>query len=203
MHMRAEATGFSEDASGVIDYRHSRGRLKMHLSAAGKAAFEIRVVGHCEYLNASDPSIGAKKPWVSVDLRALPGFGFGSTDANGPAFALQVLSHVGTFRRSGLERVRGVLTTRYRGTIEQRKIEAGLPKSMRDKLKSEGATFGPASAWIDRSGYLRKMILRVASRSTQLATMLVEYYDFGVHVSVVAPPLGEVQDITGKIKNRL
>jgi hypothetical protein len=105
------------------------------------------------------------------------------------------------------ERVRGALTSHYRGTIDF-DYYAGILRDegedeaadVLDDLES-GAT-GSVEAWIDRRGILRKarVVTSVPPESgapPATMDMQMELYDFGAEPQVRLPDPASVVDITG------
>jgi len=190
----------SLDMSGVTDFVHQRGVIELSGNASGTTfGGQIRVVGHCEYIQAmalGDSSL-TKKPWASIDVDEIfPGLTSSSaTTAND---SLQELEQAGTFHRVGVRRVRGVETTLYSGTIAAGTVSARRPKRLGDALKKEHVASIPTRAWIDRSGFVRKL-----TESVNGVVVTIELYDFGVPVHVTAPSPADVQDLTSKFKSVL
>jgi hypothetical protein len=180
--------------TGMIDFRSGNGTLSLSSSVQPDLSGEIRVVGHCEYIQL--PGLGSGKPWVSVDVDKLaPGFG---ANASAPSDSLRELESQGSFHRVGSEHIRGVATTHYRGVLDLARTSNRLPKRLEDAVKKLHSTKMPTNAWIDRSGFLRKMTTSVSG-----VVVTMEYYDFGVKVNVKAPPPAQVQDVTDKFKSYL
>ncbi len=185
--------------TGVSDFVHQRAQMQFSGGANGTDfTAQMRLVGHCEYMEAVPLDLPTKKSWASIDInRVFPGLTGGSS-ATAANDSLRELEQAGSFHRVGVRRVRGVATTLYSGTIAASTVSAKLPKRYGEALAKEHVTSIPTRAWVDRSGYLRRLTESVGG-----VLVTVEYYDFGVPVHVKAPPLDQVQDLTSKIKSEL
>lgn len=197
MHVQAaNSAAQSITFTGVMDLQSPKGVLYFSAPTARTSSGEIRIVGHCEYLS-SDLGLTSSKPWASVDIdRLLPAFS--ATSPSSPTDSLHMLESTGTFHRVGAEHVRGVATTHYHGVLDVGKASAPLPKLLKKELRKTGVSTMPTNAWIDGSGFLRKMTTTLSG-----VTVSIEYYDFGVTVNVSAPPADQVQDVTDKFKSVL
>jgi hypothetical protein len=57
------------EITGLVDLRNGNAALNLASSTAPTVSGEIRVVGHCEYVEL--PALSSGKPWVSVDIDKL------------------------------------------------------------------------------------------------------------------------------------
>jgi hypothetical protein len=145
------------------------------------------------------------KEWMMIDLGSamevddpLPASG----DVKGE---LGLLETVGDdVRKLGKEKVRGVETTRYRGTLD--------PSESAQKLREEGSGDFAAhvqeegapvqvEAWIDGNELVRRM--RILSSQPQdegkadmKIDMIVDFFDFGFRPEIEVPDSDEVFDAT-------
>jgi hypothetical protein len=154
--------------------------------------------------NLFDPLPDGKK-WMMLDLGSameldspLPAGG----DVKGE---LGLLETVGDdVRKLGKEKVRGVETTRYRGTLEpseeaQRLREDGSSDFATD-VEDEGSPL-QVEAWIDGDELVRRM--RIVSSHPQdegkgevTIDMVVDLFDFGFEPEIEVPDSNEVFDAT-------
>jgi hypothetical protein len=161
------------------------------------------------------PVFGTKLPggakWVKLDLgRAAANLGLdpqaltsGGTD---PSQYLQFLKAGGSVQNLGRETVRGVATTRYRGSIDLAKVAALVPSKDRlatkkaiEKLTSQlGTDSLPMEVWIDSKHMVRKLqlSLSVSVSGQHVGTKIEEeLFGFGPTPAVNVPAAGEVYEL--------
>jgi hypothetical protein len=183
----------------------------------------MRMIGTKLYLRLpqelAGPALPGGKPWAGVDLgKSLERAGLGSfdfTQQQDPAQTLQYLRAASTgVTETGTATVRGVETTRYAGRMDFRKaLDAGIDKlelsaaerekarkGMKWMLDQLGAKGVPFEVFVDEDGLLRRMTMdmsmKIVGEQVTMA-MTMDYFDFGVDVSVQAPPARDVYDATG------
>lgn len=213
--------------SGVFDYRHPRGSasFRMRLPGAGDMRMEMRMLGTKMYMRMPDGLGGEALPfgkeWLGFDLdktleqAGLGGFNY--SQQQDPAQLLQYLRAAGgDLEEAGSARVRGVETTRYIGSMNLRKAleagfaELGLSKEeqqrardgMQQLLDQVGVENLPIEVFVDEDGLLRRMTMEMGMKieGEQLSmSMQMDLFDFGVDVSVQAPPKSQVMDLTGAL----
>ena len=139
------------------------------------------------------------KPWVKIDLRNAARSGgldsFLQFGAGGdPASVLGYLKAVGKLHDEGSEKVRGVSTTHYSGTIDVGKLKGG--ETLR-RLTDQSTI--PVDVWVDDNGYVRreqwKEKVSFGNRTSDLDLKL-ELFDFGAPVSAKVPPQSDVSDLS-------
>ena len=167
---RFSVTGGAQAASfagtGAVDARAGRS----HLAVDGGVHGEVELILDRSILYAR---LGGQR-WLSADLQGLGSLLSGrlgeltALAEQGPQSLLDRLRSVGEVEELGEERVRGVQTTRYRATVEER---------------GERATV--LDAWVDGEGLVRRL---------RAADLTVELFDFGADVRVVTPPASRVVD---------
>lgn len=162
------------------------------------------------------PVFGAKLPggakWVKLDLgKAASSLGLdpqtltsGETD---PSQYLQFLkAGGGNVHKVGSETVRGIATTRYKGSIDLRKAAALIPskdqaatKAAIEKLTAQlGTDSLPMEVWIDSKHMVRKLqlALSVSVSGQHVATKIEEeLFGFGPTPGVNLPAAGEVYEL--------
>lgn len=161
------------------------------------------------------PVFGAKLPgaakWVKLDLgKAASSLGLdpqtltsGQTD---PSQYLQFLKAGGSIQKLGGETVRGVATTRYRGTVDLSKVAALAPsqdeaatKAAIEKLTAQlGRSTLPMEVWIDSEHMVRKLqlALSVNVSGQHVGTKIEEeLFGFGPTPGVNPPAAGEVYEL--------
>ena len=172
----------------------------------------------------SSPMLAGKLPngarWMKLDLaKAESQLGIDPSSlmsgGSNPAQMLQYLKGTdGKAKLAGHEKVRGVETTRYEGTVDFQSILNKLPASDRAKLgqaiKAMIAKIGdpkfPVSVWIDANHLLRRMTMDMSFtiEGKSVTTKLeFEMFDYGPTPAVTAPPSGETYDATSLTSSAL
>ena len=189
--MRNEAMSVTGD--GEMDFANHEASLSMHGSDNREPiSLDLRIVGGTVYTR------------TDTDWRSAPAAGAG-VDTPNPASYLAYLQAVSSdVRVDGHETLRGVDTIRYRADIDfDRALAHGANAVDRKELAQAAAMLGgmkmPTTVWIDGDGHLRKvefsLDLATVFRKAGLTmggdpkiAVVLELYDFGIPVHVVAPP---------------
>ena len=187
--------------------------IAQKLPAGGLTMTEL-LTGSTVYIDS--PVFGAKLPngakWVKLDLgKAASNLGLDPQNLTSgeadPSQYLQFLKAAsGNVQKLGGETVRGVATTRYRGSIDLRKLAGLAPSKDRaamkaaiEKLTSALGTHSlPMEAWIDAKHIVRKLQLSLSvSVSGQHIGMKIEeeLFGFGPTPAVNVPAAGEVYEL--------
>jgi len=165
----------------------------------------------------SSPMLDGKLPngarWMKLDLaKAESQLGVDpSSFMSGGSNPAQMLDYLkgtkGSAKLVGHEKVRGVETSRYEGTVDLRSIVQKLPAGERAKAgaaikaltdKIGNPTF-PVSVWIDASHLLRRMTMDTsfsAEGKSVTANVEFEMFGYGPTPAVNAPPSSETFDAT-------
>lgn len=177
----------------------------------GNGSYQARYLSDAMYVDMG-PTIAQAdggKPWLKYgysDLAKLMGSsGTAMQDefqnAN-PTRSVQMIIGSGDVKAVGSESVRGVRATHYQGTVDVSKLvgsQSGLDPAtaerVRAQLKEEGVTTDRIDVWVDGHGLLVKKSER-ATMSSGSITSTAYYSDYGVPVSVTAPPAAQTMDIT-------
>lgn len=167
--------------TGEGELAGDRGRLELHFSEAAGGLFpadvEVVYAGGALYARFSGlagllPGLATGgRDWLRVDLGA-DGEALGEyLDLGGgdPTRLLETLEAAGAFDEVGSERVRGVETTRYRGTVASSRVDV----------------------WVAVDGLVR----RVAVSDGEGTDVRLELFDFGADVEIERPPADEVAEL--------
>jgi hypothetical protein len=210
---------------GFYNYNSREGTLSIDLSglpasasaALGSGPLRIEELFKDSTIYVGSPLFSGKLPggarWMKLDLgRFAQAMGFNLQQLTGgqanPAQFLDYLRATGgTVTSVGRDRVRGVPTTRYRGTIDLHKVADVLPGANHDQARAAidkiivqtGMSSIPVEVWIDDHHLVRRMSLGfslTSSAQTFSVHMTIELFGFGPTPSVTAPASGEVFDAT-------
>jgi hypothetical protein len=212
---------------GVFAPKGRRGRLSLDMSALNQisgAEGSPYNLGHAQFvldgttiymriplLKQLNPSL---KPWVKLDLgqagrtRALDFGAFLQFGQGGdPTQALEYLRATGKLDKEGTEKLRGVSTTQYKGTVDLRKVAEKAPTTLRAELRTNakrlialtGSSKIPVDVWVDDGGYVRKERytekLELQGHKVDVVAS-VELSDFGTPVIAPVPPAADVSDFS-------
>lgn len=200
--------------SGVIQFRPSRAKLSLSAAAGGQSATLQEVMdGTTVYLRLpanARQRLPSGKSWIKVDLDKASGGAFGSalSQQQDPTSALKLMQQTSDVRAVGRERVDGVTTTHYRGTVDYAKIARSGPPALRklsaQALRVSARSRVPVDVWIDGAERVRRERLVFAVKPNgktpaQTQTMTMDFVRFGVDASAIAPPAGhDVYDATAQ-----
>jgi hypothetical protein len=210
---------------GVMDPKGERGRIDMDFSSIAAASGERLSKKQATisslfdrydiYLGgpALERELPGDKKWIKIDLREvsreLGTEQFTQLNQNDPRKTLDYLRGTGDVEKLGTATVRGASTTHYRATVDLREYANKLPPDQRADAKAEldraNERFGGTNkvtfeVWLDEEGRVRRMKDRCSfpgdGQGKIQVDETVEFFDFGVPVTVEVPPRSEVQDVT-------
>ena len=193
--------------TGAVSFATDQSEFSLDIPQAG--TFQVRLVGSTVYLMLPQQLQAATggKPWASVDLASLqpgnstlPGLGSGSSD---PSQILGYLQGVSTsVTNLGPATVRGVQTTHYRANVDLNKAAQANPQAAPQYQKLIGQIHTstiPVDVWTDASDRVNQMRFEIpvpagtaGSAAGGTVTLTLQLFDFGVPVTVTAPPPDQV-----------
>lgn len=219
MRLAVTVTGVPQqitmDADGRIQFKGQEGELAMQLNGIPGAAagglgeggtITERFVGGRLFMKT--PAFAGKLPagasWVSYDLAAaekklgIDPSALSSGQSNPAEFLEYLRASGGGVLVTGTERVRGVETTRYSGTIDLHKIpgagSAAAKQAIDAIVAATGAGTIPVQVWVDSKKLVRKLSLTMplSIGGHRIETKVdEEFFDFGRQPAVQAPPASE------------
>lgn len=197
-------------ASGISDYQTQRGRVSFDLRPLGGGRLDLIFDRFLYFVRLPDAA-----RWIRVDMTNLGGARnpgqFDSFQQGDPLQQLHVLRTAFGAREVGMERVRGVETTRYSARASVRRaltLSTSGPGEGRRRAAMErtlGASIDaevPLELWIDGEGRLRRMDMALATSAEGPAGRValtvktrMELFEFGVAVDVARPPAAQTVDL--------
>lgn len=182
---------------GEVDYAGQRARFSLETTyeAGRREQSEIVVIGTEVFMHSEPPVIEMEKRWVRYDTQEdppaldelvlpLPFIDLSGTsalirDSEAPVVSL------------GEQMVRGVEANGYRVTIDLAKAIERAPQAHREELRARLAESAEKTRglelWVDGSGLVRRV------KTTQShGSLTLDFFDFGLHIDVQAPPEAEV-----------
>ena len=204
---------FKETGTGVIDFNSGALDLSASFDAGGNdARLEARRVGNTLYVRTSGYP-GAEGSWETLDLSKVDGSEAAINAQFEPVEFLAFLQGVADdVRIVDTENLRGDDTTHYAASVTLERALTNTPTSseQREVLQKATKVFTgtiPTEAWIDDSGRLRKLTMRLHSNPDAVedtrpptTTITIEYYEFGTPVEVSAP--ADAADAEGRSQDR-
>lgn len=172
---------------GEWSFAENEGRRRL----SGPVATELIEKGGVLYTKAPDPPDPAR-PWTR---QSASGSTLGTTD---PEQALDYLLGAKDAKAAGKEDVRGEPTDKYTVTIDLEDAIDALPEGERQALERSTASLKekefPAEVWLDGQGRLRRLRYGIGGEGDKPSpiTSTIELFDFGIPVSVEAPPASEI-----------
>jgi len=172
---------------GVMDYVHHRGRISFGSTS------DMLIDGDMTYMKTVLPW-RHEAVWVSTDTSGQESdpFDLQGRAMTNPLTLLEFLTGVGSdIRDAGTEQVRETETTHYEGTLNLQNVVKSAPPQeqadLQDTLNFIGQyepTSVPFGLWVDANGIARR--LRIDQKGGSSIT--IEYYDFGLPVSITPLP---------------
>ncbi len=219
MHAIVSSPGRSYTMTGQMAFDTETGRTRAVLTmpdpdSSGLVKVQAVFDGTVMYIQLGQlGSLPDGAEWMALDFSA---FGLEQDKplpSNGDAMEeLELLeAATGGVRKLGTENVRGVSTTRYRGTVGVGEQAEHLREKGAEDLSSYVQKKGTPlriEAWIDASGLVRRMRY-VKSNPAQdgngLTTMdmRIDFLDFGDVPEIDLPDSSEVFDGTGLAKSEI
>lgn len=202
----AGGTAVSGTGTGAIDFTQNAMSLQATVGSGGQqVSLQEMYLGGVLYENV--PGIDQLVPgksWVSLDVSSLQqslGQDPSNVQAMGnPSLMLHMLAQQGnTVVPVGASSVDGVDVQEYSVTVDTARLKSrleNLPSWMQQALSQ--VRFGDVSmkVYVDGAGLLRRMTehvsMAVASGGTVSIDVSLDFSDFGVPVSVTAPPADQV-----------
>jgi hypothetical protein len=179
----------------------ARGTLVVRGHTTGRRV-KVQVIadGTTSYTRSDQlSSLPEGRRWLKIDLSSAASSSSGPADG-GPKEGLKLLKRMDGAEEVARDDIRGVATTRYRGT---------LPVSGSEVLGVQVQVSPPrVEVWIDARGRVRRMRI-VASGSVEgesgstTTDMTMDFLDFGPVPKIELPNQDEVFDATGQLESKL
>jgi hypothetical protein len=196
-------------ASGVVDFADNNMQMTMNMRdlapGAPEVAYEVRMVDGVMYMNlgalAGSGLPAGTKPWIKLDPSSLGVSQSQLDQQQNPADFLDSLAGIADIREAGHERIRGVDTTEYDGTVDLAQALDRAGPDVRSRLQKALSAMEasvPVKVWVDGDGLPRRMEMAIDVQKMSM-TMTMEFYDYGVKIDVAPPPADEVGDMSSLV----
>jgi hypothetical protein len=166
--------------------------------------------GTTEYVNMG--ATGAKefggKHWLKIDFSSLGATGkaladsINKSNSQDPATSVKLLTSSGDVKRVGTERVDGVSTTHYSGTVDLKTLASSDPalKSLADQAAKSGMTTENVDMWINDQS-LPVKVHETATTAQGTMDITIHYSDFSnTPVKITVPPASDTEDLASLAK---
>ncbi|MGW5971034.1 hypothetical protein [Streptomyces sp. NPDC055186] len=215
MSMTAAGTlAWDDGLVGALTITYTDGAVADAMRRLGSTSMEARYLPDAYYARMGDTfaaRTGGER-WLRYGHDELEDVAGGGAAGLGdriqgftPQQCVKLLLASGDVRRVGEERVRGTPATRYSGTVEPARLKtrapgpgagrADGPADLAEQLTKAGVTAQTVDVWVDDRDLLVKKVER-AKTATGRLTQTAYYADYGVKVTVEAPPAADTQDAT-------
>jgi hypothetical protein len=180
----------------------------LNVTAAGtRTRIKAFITSKAIYLHEASLAGQLGKPWVKMDLSALPGTSgaslgqlFQSLQSNNFTNQAQLFTGAKNTRVVGTQTVDGVTTTEYTGSLTAAAALKELPASFRQALAPELRALGDSPVqfheWVDGQHRVRKMTeVETVNGDTVHITINITAIDQPVHVTL--PPASQIFTLPG------
>jgi hypothetical protein len=217
--LQGASGGVNARGTGAVDFAARSTELRMHMTVpqAGMTLdMSERMIGTTMYIRSPLFAGAIHKPWLKLDLQKLgkaAGIDMNAAMSTGGSDPTQMLAYLNaasdSIDRVGSEDVRGTETTHYHVVVDLLKMantvpaakQGALRRTLRREVELIGTHTMPIDVWIDAHGLVRREHIGFSMQppgasATVGMQMTIEYFDFGAPVHVVAPPAGQVADLS-------
>ncbi|MEU5089447.1 hypothetical protein [Streptomyces sp. NPDC021356] len=212
MSMKGSGTlTWAHGLSGALTLTYTGGTVADTMRATGTSSMQARYLPDAYYARMGDKfaeQAGGGKHWLRYGYEDLAKLGGGSgaylkdqMQNNTPNQSVKLLLASGDVKKAGEERIAGEHTTHYHGTVKVADIAARSSHSltaaqladMKRQLSRSGITTDTVDLWVDDQNLLVKKV-ETADTANGAMTSTATYRDYGVKVSVAAPPKSDTAD---------
>jgi hypothetical protein len=201
-----DGSGAADFAEKAVQFSFDFGKMFAELGGAiptgTPTTFDFVFARGSMYFKAP-PGAKVNTPWLKVELKDLSSVSGSQSFSSDPRGFLDALKGVsGEIKKSGTEKVRGVDTTVYKGTIDIQKALAQAPIAQREQLdallKQYGANKLPVTVWVADDGLVYRMLIHQTIQQLGTADVKIEFYDYGKPVTVQIPSASESTEVTAQ-----
>ncbi|MGW1889341.1 hypothetical protein ACWCP6_03660 [Streptomyces sp. NPDC002004] len=218
MSMKADGTlGWGHGLTGDMTITYTGGRMADMMRQMGSSSMEARYLPEAYYAKMGDrfATQSGGKHWIKYEYDALASLTGGSgaylkdqMQNSTPNQSVKLLLASGDVKKVGREKVRGVDTTHYSGTVDVAKLAernsslgASQLADLKKQLQQAGVTTEQVDIWVDAEDLLVKRHER-GELSTGTMESTAYYSDYGAKVSAEEPSAGDTVDFKDLVKKR-
>ncbi|MCX5050392.1 MULTISPECIES: hypothetical protein [unclassified Streptomyces] len=218
MSMTADgALGWADGLTGNLTITYTGGTMADTMRGLGTTSMEARYLPDAYYAKMGEKFAeqAGGKHWIRYGYTDLAALG-GSSGAylkdqmqnTTPNQSVKLLLASGDVKKAGTEKVRGVDTTHYSGTVDvadlagkNSNLTASQLAGLKKQLTQAGVTTETVDIWVDGQDLLVKKTEKgrmTAGEYTQTAY----YSDYGVKVSATEPAASDTEDFKALLKKQ-
>ncbi|MFF9766843.1 hypothetical protein ACIGXF_07230 [Streptomyces sp. NPDC053086] len=210
------ALTWDDGLKGTLTITYTGGQMAEMMKKAGTESMEARYLPDAYYAHMSDAYAQhtGGKHWLkySYDDLAKLGGASGSYMKDQiqnatPNQSVKMLLASGDVKKVGEEKISGVDTTHYSGTVnvadlagKTSNLSADQLAALKKQLSQAGVTTDTVDLWINDQDLLVKKSEK-ADTANGLMTNTSFYTDYGVKVTAEAPPAGDTKDFADMMKS--
>ncbi|MEU6554166.1 hypothetical protein ABZ915_28375 [Streptomyces sp. NPDC046915] len=210
------ALSWGDGLRGDLTITYTGGQMADAMRKAGSTSMEARYLPDAYYAKMSEKfaaSFGGKH-WIKYaydDIAKLAG-GSGAylkdqMQNTTPNQSVKMLLASGDVKKVGQEKMAGVQTTHYSGTVnvadlagKSSNLSASQLADLKKQLKQAGVTTDTVDIWVNDQNLLVKKIEK-ADMATGPMTSTAYYSDYGVKVTAEEPPASDTKDFKDLMKS--
>jgi hypothetical protein len=218
MSMKADgALGWSDGLAGNLTITYTGGTMADTMRQLGTTSMQARYLPDAYYAKMGEKFAqrAGGKHWIRYGYADLADLG-GSSGAylkdqmqnTTPNQSVKLLLASGDVKKVGTEKVRGVNTTHYSGTVDvadlagkNSNLSASQLAGLKKQLTQAGVTTETVDIWVDGQDLLVKKVEK-GEMSTGRYTQTAYYSDYGVKVSATRPPASDTEDFKELLKQQ-
>lgn len=218
MSMTADGTlGWGDGLTGTMTITYTGGTMADTMRRLGTTSMQARYLPDAYYAKMGDKFArqAGGRHWIRYGYDDLARLG-GSSGAylkdqmqhTTPNQSVKLLLASGDVKKVGSEKVRGVDTTHYSGTVDvadlvgkNSSLSAGQLAGVKKQLTQDGVDTETVDIWIDGKDLLVKTAVK-GRMSAGEYSQTGYYSDYGVKASATRPPAGDTQDFKQLLKQQ-
>ncbi|MFF4798067.1 hypothetical protein ACFY1U_06600 [Streptomyces sp. NPDC001351] len=211
------ALGWADGLTGNMTITYTGGTIADTMRRLGTTSMAARYLPDAFYAKMGDTFAGQAggKHWIRYGYADLAKLG-GSSGAylkdqmqnTTPNQSVKLLLASGDVRKVGTEKVRGVDTTHYSGTVDvadlarkNSNLTASQLAGLKKQLTQAGVSTESVDIWVNGQNLLVKKVEK-GRMSAGEYTQTAYYSDYGVKVSATEPPASDTEDFKQLIKKQ-
>jgi hypothetical protein len=218
MAMKADgALGWSDGLTGNLTITYTGGTMADTMRQLGTTSMQARYLPDAYYARMGEKFAqqAGGKHWIRYGYDDLADLG-GNSGAylkdqmqnTTPNQSVKLLLASGDVKKVGAEKVRGVNTTHYAGTVDvadlagkNSNLTASQLAGLKKQLTQAGVTTETVDIWIDDQDLLVKKTEK-GQMSAGEYSQTAYYSDYGVKVAAQQPPAGDTEDFKALLKKQ-
>lgn len=218
MAMKADgALGWSDGLTGNLTITYTGGTMADTMRQLGTTSMQARYLPDAYYAKMGEKFAqqAGGKHWIRYGYDDLADLGGGSgaylkdqMQNTTPNQSVKLLLASGDVKKVGTEKVRGVNTTHYAGTVDvadlagkNSNLTASQLAGLKKQLTQAGVTTESVDIWVDDQDLLVKKTEK-GQMSAGEYSQTAYYSDYGVKVSADEPPAGDTEDFKELLKKQ-